>query len=400
MVWTWRAARYIVLGVAALVAVLGLSAASPGGTTREEQSIELVAFVQPDRPTHDGSNDAVLDAVSSAADGSMLITGWAVDTDEVEVLADGMVVGTLPIDQERVDVAVAQGLNGAFVGFSGVVEMPADTFLICVTRPGQLPGPLACNRETLDLERQRVVAFYGVPGTPALGTLGSGTASQARRRLLNQARPYEQPDRHVIPAFEVLGTVAQAAAGQDGNYSAPSSLPAIREYLEEIRKDEGIVVIDIQPGRDEFMDQLPAFEDILREPDVHVALDPEWRLRAGELPNQVVGHVGAGEVNAVIDYLDRIVREHRLPPKLLIVHNFQPQMIRNRPDIEPTDSVDLLIHMDGHGPPATKTGNYTRLVGLQDAAAGFKLFYQRDVPLMSPSDVFAMDPDVDFVSYQ
>ena len=400
MVWRWRAARFITLGLAVVVGVFVLSAASSGETAKVEQSVELVAFAQPDQPEHDGINDVVLDVATPAGNGTFQITGWAVETDEVEVLADGVRVGTLRIDQERVDVAIANGLRGAFVGFDGRVDIPSDTFLICVTRPGQLPGPDACNRETLELPRQRVVAFYGVPGTPALGTLGSGSASQVRRRLLRQAEPYERADRHVLPAFEILGTVAQASAGQDGDYSGPTSQALIRDYLDEIRKVEGIVVIDIQPGRDEFMDQLPEFEQLLREPDVHVALDPEWRLRAGELPNQVVGHVGAGEVNAVIDYLDGIVHEFRLPPKLLIVHNFQPQMIRNRPDIEPTPSVDLLVHMDGHGPPATKTGNYTRLVSLQQAAAGFKLFYKRDVPLMSPSDVFDMDPNVDFVSYQ
>ena len=38
--------------------------------------------------------------------------------------------------------------------------------------------------------------------------------------------------------------------------------------------------------------------------------------------------------------------------------------------------------MEGHGPLGNKIRNYKRLVALQKAAAGFKLFYQRDVPLM------------------
>ena len=53
--------------------------------------------------------------------------------------------------------------------------------------------------------------------------------------------------------------------------------------------------------------------------------------------------------------------------------------------------------MDGHGPPQNKIGVYDRLSS-RDFFNGFKLFYQRDFPLMTPEQVLALDPD--FISYQ
>lgn len=392
---------FVVAVFAALSAlVVVTTAATEGSDPNGESAVELAVFAQSGPPTHDGQAEVVLDQAKRRADGTVDLVGWAIETDRVEILADGQVVATVPIEFERIDVAVAHGLRNGFVGFSARVAIPDDTFLICAVRPGQLPGPDACDRTTLHLPRQRVVAFYGVPGVPVLGTLGSGSATQARRRLVQQAAPYETTERPVMLAFEILGTVAQGSAGPDGNFSEPIDQDLIWEYLHEIRKVGGVVVIDLQPGNDDYIDQLPQFDGLLREPDVHVALDPEWHMRPGQVPGQVVGQSSAGDVNAIMDYLDDIVVEHRLPRKVVVAHNFQPRMITNRDRLDPPASIDLVVHMDGHGPPANKIGNYERLVALQDAFTGFKLFYKRDVPLLGPKAVLDLRPEIDFVSYQ
>ena len=388
----------IILGISAIALATGV--ANERQLAAEEQAVELTSFAAAAQPSHDTATDLVLDRSSTTRAGERRLVGWALATDRVEVLADGRPIGTIPITVERADVALAHGAENAFVGFDGRLDVPADTFIVCVVRPGQLPGPRACDRPVLDLPRDRVVAFYGVPGAPALGTLGDGGPKAVRKRLMKQARPYKTDERPVVPAFELIATVAQASPGRDGDYSAPVPVEDLWRYLEEIRKVNGIVVLDLQTGRDSYMEQLPDLEALLVEPDVHLALDPEWHMAPGEVPNEVVGQTSAAEINEVAAYLDELVRQHRLPRKLLVVHNFQPRMITERKQLAPPATVDLLIHMDGHGPPATKIGNFNRLVDLQDAATGFKLFYQRDVPLMSPADVFAMDPDVDFISYQ
>ena len=391
---------YVGLVVAVTLVALVTTTATEGGDPAGEDAVELAAFAPPAAPRHDPATAVVLDGLRRGGGGGAEVVGWATQTDRVEVLADGDVIASLPIDQERPDVALAHGLGTAFVGFRGRVDIPPDADLVCVTRPGQLPAPNACDREILELPRHRVVAFYGVPGVPALGTLGDGSPASVRRRLVDQARPYVTEDRPVMHAFEVLGTVAQASAGADGNYSAPIDHADIWRYLEEIRKVDGVLVIDLQPGRETYMDQLPAFDALLREPDVHVALDPEWDMGPNEVPGRVVGQSDASEINAVMDYLDRIIVEERLPKKAVVAHNFQPRMITNRDRLAPPETIDLVVHMDGHGPPATKIGNYGRLVALQESFTGFKLFYQRDVPLLGPRDVLGLEPAIDFVSYQ
>jgi len=58
-------------------------------------------------------------------------------------------------------------------------------------------------------------------------------------------------------------------------------------------------VLDLQPGRTDFLTQTKAHEDLLRRPRVDLALDPEWRMRPGEVHLRQIGSVGIDEVNEV-----------------------------------------------------------------------------------------------------
>ena len=158
------------------------------------------------------------------------------------------------------------------------------------------------------------------------------------------------------------------------------------------------MVIDFQTGRDTYLDQVPDYVDFLSQPDVHIALDPEWDMEAGEVPNEVIGTSDAEEINEVMEFVADIVREHRLPRKVMVVHNFTDGMIANRDLLAPPPEIDLVIHMDGHGPPQNKIGVYDRLAANPPIYNGFKLFYQRDFPLMTTEAVLALDPG--FVSFQ
>jgi hypothetical protein len=57
--------------------------------------------------------------------------------------------------------------------------------------------------------------------------------------------------------------------------------------------------------------------------------------------------------------------------------------------------------MDGFGPPAAKLATYDAVI-TRDAVQypGAKLFYEHDVPLMSPADVLALQPPPVVVIYQ
>ena len=393
----WR--RTLVFAAAAFVIMVALVVrddANSGVESYTETAVSLPPFDSIGPPRHDGPNQLSLDVLERNGD-RVTVSGWAAGTDRVELLADGQVVERIPVRIERPDIALANDLSTAIIGFDAEVRVPEDAELICVTRPDQLPGLLACNATQLDIASQRVVAFYGVPFEPPLGTLGEGSASSVLDRLVEQAEPYDSAARPVMHVFEVIATVAQAGPGSDGNYSAAISKDDIWEFVEEIREIGGHTVIDFQTGRDLYLDQVPDYIEFLREPDIHIALDPEWDMEEGEIPNEVIGSSNAEEINEVMAYVAQIIRENRLPRKVMVVHNFTEGMIANRDLLEPPPEIDLVIHMDGHGPPQNKIGVYDRLSS-QDFFNGFKLFYQRDFPLMTPEQVLALDPD--FISYQ
>lgn len=393
----WR--RSFVFAAVAFVVMVGFVVrddANSGVESYAETAVSLPPFDSIGPPRHDAPDELTVEVLEREGD-RVVVSGWAAGTDRVEVVADGEVVDRIPIRSERPGTALRNDLPTAFIGFDAEVRVPADAEFICITRPGQLPGLDACNRTQLDMASQRVVAFYGVPFEPPLGTLGSGSAASVLERLVEQAEPYDSAARPVMHVFEVIATVAQAGPGSDGNYSAAIGKDDIWEFVEEIRAIGGHTVIDFQTGRDRYLDQVPDYVEFLREPDIHIALDPEWDMEEGEVPNEVIGSSDASEINEVMEYVADIIREHRLPRKVMVVHNFTEGMIADRAALDPPPEIDLVIHMDGHGPPQNKIGVYDRLSS-PDFFNGFKLFYERDFPLMTPEQVLALDPD--FISYQ
>ena len=151
-------------------------------------------------------------------------------------------------------------------------------------KPAQLPG----GGRQLFPDR-RVVAFYGNPRDDELGALGIGTPAQAAKRLVKQAKPYNLTTRPVLPAMELISTVATAAPGDAGLYRDHISFAKIRSYLAAARKIDALLILDIQPGRGEFGPEITRLAPFLREPDVGLALDPEWHVAPDALPGKVIG---------------------------------------------------------------------------------------------------------------
>ena len=248
---------------------------------------------------------------------------------------------------------------------------------------------------------RRVVAFYGNPDHHELGILGIGTPDQAGQKLLKQAKAYEVGGRKILPAMELISQVATAAPGEDGYYRRRTPHGRIARYLKAARKVGAILVLDIQPGRADFLREARYLKRWLKEPDVGLALDPEWRITDGQLPGKVIGSVDAMEVNAVSFWLDEIVRTERLPQKLFIVHQFTIDMIKNRDRLKRRKGLAMVLNADGFGGREIKVQKYkvfSKLSkGFQD---GFKLFYKEDVGLMKPRQVLRLRPDPDVVIYE
>jgi voltage-gated potassium channel Kch len=251
---------------------------------------------------------------------------------------------------------------------------------------------------------RQMIALYGHPGTPALGALGEQGVDGAIARAKQMAADYQSlVDVPVVPAFEIVATVASNGAGPDGNYSFESPLDLVRPWVDAAGQASLYVVLDLQPGRTDFLTQAKRYEELLARPYVGLALDPEWRLQPNQRHLARIGSVAAAEINTVVTWLADLTRAHKLPQKLLMLHQFQPQMISDRGTVDTSrDELAVLIHADGFGSPGDKfeTWSLMHVSPPPNVWWGWKNFIDEDTPTFSPAETMAIEPRPLFVSYQ
>ena len=252
---------------------------------------------------------------------------------------------------------------------------------------------------------KRYVALYGSPITPSLGLLGEQGTAETIARAQKTAAPYAAlTDDTIVPALEIIVTVAASEAGPDGNYSTEFDIAEFRPLIDAAREAGQYVVLDFQPGRTDFVTQIKKYEELLREPHVGVALDPEWRLTPGQVHLTQIGSVGVDEVNRVTDYVADFVATNRLPQKLVVLHQFQVRMITDRSKLDTSrPEVAVLIHADGQGgqPAKQDTWRVLHQNAPEGIAWGWKNFIDEDEPMLTPEQTYRqVDPIPEFVSYQ
>ncbi|HET6832792.1 MAG TPA: hypothetical protein VFH30_02910 [Acidimicrobiales bacterium] len=251
---------------------------------------------------------------------------------------------------------------------------------------------------------RQMVALYGHPGTPVLGVLGEQGVEGAIARAQQMAADYQSlVDVPVVPAFEIITTVASNGAGPDGNYSYEAPLDVLRPWVDAAGQAGVYVVLDLQPGRTDFLTQAKRYEELLARPYVGLALDPEWRLQPNQRHLAQIGSVTAGEINTVVTWLADLTRAHKLPQKLLMLHQFQQQMISDRGTVDTSrDELAVLIHADGFGSPGAKfeTWNLMHISPPPTVWWGWKNFVDEDSPTFTPAETMAIEPRPLFVSYQ
>jgi hypothetical protein len=298
-------------------------------------------------------------------------------------------------------VGVASALVGAAVGAGrgggsdtatatrGSAESKAPA------KPAELP--LGGRRIFPDF---RVVAFYGAPQSRGLGALGIGSPDQAAQRLARQAKAYVKKTRPVLLAFELLADVANHDPGTDGLYRTRQPSAIIDRYLRAARRHKALLVLDIQPGHADFLQETRHLDRWLREPDVGLALDPEWHT-PGAVPGTVIGSVQAATVNAVARHVAAIVRRYALPEKLFVVHQFTPNMIGGKAQVQQLPGLAVTMNVDGFGDRPNKISKYREFT--HDGTRfhrGYKLFYEEDTNLMQPRSVLALQPPPDLIVYE
>jgi len=248
--------------------------------------------------------------------------------------------------------------------------------------------------------RYRLVAYYGTAGTGSLGVLGEAPPGEMTRRLRAVAKRYRDGRRQIQITYELITTVADRSAGEDGDYSHFIPESYVRQYVRAARRHQAYLVLDLQPGRSTFLSQARQLRWALSKPWVGLALDPEWRMGQGEVPGEQIGHVRAVEVNRLSAWLSKLTRRKDLPEKILMLHQFRTDMVRNPQRIKQRPGLAMVQHVDGFGTRSQKLDTYHTVERAEQFTMGFKLFYDEDSNLFRPRRVLKIRPRVQFVSYQ
>jgi hypothetical protein len=249
-----------------------------------------------------------------------------------------------------------------------------------------------------------ILAFYGHPLSRNMGILGRYSIQELDARLGALAEEYQAVSggRGVRKAFYLIyGTVWPE--GEIGILKESVLL----EYIQYALERDILVFIDHQIGRYDPIDSLKRMLPYLRFPNVHLALDPEWRTTK---PMQEIGTVTAAEINEAQRVMEAYLVEHNLPgERMLVIHQFNWRMISSREQVKSDFNRVRLVHCaDGFGNPTLKRQSYAFNAQAENIPIkGFKLFYNFEIPgagydspLLSPKEVYALNPRPYLIMYQ
>jgi hypothetical protein len=255
-----------------------------------------------------------------------------------------------------------------------------------------------------ELANNQILAFYGKPDSRSMGILGEYSKEELAVILEGYARLYDEQNGGdgVVPAFYLIyGT---CWPGGEIGYLRES---VVKDYIEFARSRGMLVFIDHQIGKFPVAEAVERLLPWLKYPNVHIALDPEWRT---DEPMKVIGCVSADEINEAERRMSEYMAAEGIAGgKMLVVHQFQDRMISDRERIRADYEGVLLVHTaDGFGPPGLKRWSYsTNAKAGNMPLKGFKLFFKTDVtgagyddPLLLPAEVLAMEPRPRLVIYQ
>lgn len=246
-----------------------------------------------------------------------------------------------------------------------------------------------------------LVAYYGTYGTSSLGVLGSEPIPEITAKLRQAAAPFGAVTGEKVQiVYELIATIADGFPGPDGNYSHDIPRSEVQAYMNAAKKNHALLILDLQPGRSDFLTVAKRYAWALKQPYVGIALDPEWRMGPGGIPGQVIGSVTAAEVNTTAAYVAGITKQYRLPQKVFMIHQFVPSSIQDIADISPERGLAMVQHVDGYGGQQDKLATYHNVARPHQFTIGFKLFYKADVDMFTPAELMAQVPAVKFVSYQ
>jgi hypothetical protein len=252
-----------------------------------------------------------------------------------------------------------------------------------------------------------VLNTYGANVSPPLGT-GNDTQFVAKMKQISDSYQTADPNHPVANSIDLVDPVADGVPGPDKLYRHYRNDDDVKHYLQLARDNHMLFFFDTQVGRSTQQDAITTFMPYLEQPDVNLALDPEWEMRPGDVPGQARGRTTAATINYAINTLSSLVTQRHLPPKVLLVHLFFWDEAPDWQNIAPKPGVTVIINIDGQGYPQEKIDKYNQFAKGLKLDLGFKIFLQIpcsryvfcEEPIMTPQQVLALKPPPVLVQYQ
>lgn len=253
------------------------------------------------------------------------------------------------------------------------------------------------------LPDHRLIMYYGFPENPNMGILGEFPPDVLLEKLLAQKAEYEavSTDRPWKAGIELIASVAQRDPGADGNYIADTDGAWLDMYTQFTEENDMYLLLDVQCGLKTPKEDYEGLERWLRYNHVHLAIDPEFHVLPGETPGIELGSIDASDVTEAQQWCVDIANKYGTSRKMLLIHQFHHFSISNKDQIKHMDGVDLVMNMDGWGPPHQKLDTWNVVIQQEPIEYnGIKVFYRQDDPEMTPAEIMALEPTPDVINYQ
>jgi hypothetical protein len=266
-----------------------------------------------------------------------------------------------------------------------------------VKGPEPLPGSI--------LPEKRIIAYYGNPLSQRMGVLGEYPSDQMLKMLDAEVEAWEKadPSTPVQPALHLIAVVAQGSAGRDGKYRLRMTDSLIERVATWAATRNALVFLDVQVGLSTLQAELPRLASFLARPNFHLGIDPEFSMKNGGLPGQRIGTFDAADVNYATEFLQGLVQNHKIPPKVLVVHRFTRRGVTNYRNITLRPEVQIVMHMDGFGSPTLKRSTFRSFIKAEPVQfVGWKQFYKsrNDNPRTTIAEILRLNPKVLYIQYQ
>jgi hypothetical protein len=238
-----------------------------------------------------------------------------------------------------------------------------------------------------------------------MGVLGEYEPDDMLRRLDAEVEAWSRadPTTPVQPALHLIAVVAQAGAGRDGRYRLRMDSSLIENVAALAAKRNALVFLDVQVGLSTLRKELPRLAPFLSRPNFHLGIDPEFSMKDGTPPGRKIGTFDAADVNYAAEFLADIVTRRGLTPKVLVVHRFTQRGITHAEHIKLDPRVQIVMHMDGFGPPDLKKNTFRKWIkGEPVQFVGWKQFYKprNDSPRTTIAEILKLYPRPLYIQYQ